>query len=86
MLTLTLTQTGVLDWIDDMEVPKHRYGHTTVYTSRPQVFSQSRVQIVPCRSVWAEDGTELAVGVVRQVDLDGLNSRVTRPSSHFRKK
>lgn len=43
--------------------------HATVYTAQPQLLRKARAQVIPCRSVWGEDGMELAAGIVRHVDI-----------------
>lgn len=43
--------------------------HATVYTAQPQLLRKARAQVIPCRSVWGEEGMELAAGIVRHVDI-----------------
>jgi len=43
--------------------------HSTVYTRRPRLLCKARAQVIPCRSVWGEEGLELAAGIVRHVDI-----------------
>ena len=43
--------------------------HSTVYTPHLQLLSKARAQVIPCRSVWGEEGVELAAGIVRHVDI-----------------
>lgn len=43
--------------------------HSTVYTPYPQLLGKARAQVIPCMSVWGEEGVELAAGIVRHVDI-----------------
>lgn len=43
--------------------------HSTVYTPHPQLLGKARAQVIPCRSVWGEEGMELAAGIIQHVDI-----------------
>ncbi|MCJ1485145.1 hypothetical protein MMC06_005318 [Schaereria dolodes] len=40
----------------------------TLYTSRPAVFMDIQVQVVPCRAVWGAEGTKLIAGLVVHIN------------------